>query len=66
MTKSSCSSKGKQDQRLSAAHGQVHTYKYLCMHAHIQTHTGRGGECWQRLNVFARSRGRREEREQKS
>lgn len=52
-----CSSKGKQDQRLQAAHGQVHTYKCLCMHAHTSTHMGRGGECWQRLNVFARSRG---------
>lgn len=31
--------------------------KCLCVHTHTQAHTGRGGECWQRLNVFARSRG---------
>lgn len=48
-----CSSKGKQDQRLRAAHGQVHTSKCLC----TRTHTGRRGKHWQRLNVFARSRG---------
>ena len=54
MAKSSCSSKGKQDQRLPVAHGQVHTFKAL-----VHAHTGRGGERWQRLNVFARSRGER-------
>lgn len=58
MAKPGCSSKGKQDQRLQVAHGQVHTYMvFVHAHTHTYAHTGRGGECWQKLNVFARSGG---------
>lgn len=65
MAKSGCSSKGKQDQRLLAAHGQVHTYKSLCVHTHIDAHGQRRGVLAE-AECVCPLQGRREEREQKS
>lgn len=60
MAMSSCSNKGKQDQRLAAAHGRVHTSRPLCMHT-LDVH-GALAEA----QCVCSLQGREKEKEQKS